>query len=180
MRHGHVLRWMRVPKGCAALALGMAVGLGCSTSPPATTVTPSSSRQSPVAETTSSAAARPLGGPGCSPESPWVDGNLGPDRIGTVRPASVPLFARMPDPVHAGLSEKLIWRMGGTGPLSIYAEHTDGTRVSPVSYGPHSGSTWNRPGDEWGSDFLLPRSGCWRFHLARTDAEGDIWIVVAI
>ena len=49
--------------------------------------------------------------------------------MGTVIPASVTLFARMPDPVHAGLSEKLIWRMGGTGLLSIYAEHRTG-RVS--------------------------------------------------
>jgi len=62
----------------------------------------------------------------------------------------------------------------------MYAEHNDGTRVSPASYGLHSGSTWNRPGDEWGSEFLLPHSGCWRFHLARTDAEGDVWIIVSV
>lgn len=166
-----------------AILIGVLVALGAFRTPaPAASpsTAPSASRQPPVVATSASATAKPLGGPGCSPESPWVDGNLGPDRIGTVRPTSVTLFARMPDPVHVGLSEKLIWRMGGTGPLSIYAEQTDGTRVAPVSYGPHSGSTWNRPGDEWGSEFLLPRAGCWRFHLARADAEGDVWIVVPI
>jgi hypothetical protein len=119
-----------------------------------------------------------LGAAQCDPESPRVPGNLGPDPIGTVQPPTASLFARMATPMHSGVPEKIIWRMTGSGALLLYAEHTDGTRVAPNDYGPHAGSTWQRPGDEFGSEFVLPKPGCWRFHLERSDTSGDVWVIV--
>lgn len=74
----------------------------------------------------------------------------------------------------------MIWRMTGSGPLRAYAEHQDGSRVQPTSLGTHSASDWDRPGDEWGSSFVLPSAGCWRFHLERNDVQGDIWVRVPL
>jgi len=117
-----------------------------------------------------------LGGLDCNPPSPRVRGNLGLDLLGTSEGGSV--FARMSDPLRPQTEEKIIWRVTGTGALRAFAEHTDGARVLPARIGPHSGSDWQRPGDEWGSAFVLPKSGCWRFHLERDGVKGDVWVLV--
>lgn len=88
------------------------------------------------------------------------------------------MFARMGDPLRPQTEEKIIWRISGHGALRAFAEHNDGTLVLPTSIGAHSGSDWQRPGDEWGSTFLLPKSGCWRFHLERNGVQGDFWVLV--
>jgi hypothetical protein len=84
-----------------------------------------------------------------------------------------------PLPLHAGREVKIVWRMTGRGALSLYAESPAGERVAP-GFGPdaHSQSTWDRPGDEWGSGFTFPAPGCWRVHASRVDASGDVWFLV--
>jgi len=84
----------------------------------------------------------------------------------------------MATPLHTLVPEKIIWRISGSGALSLYAEHSDRTRVAPTEYGPHTSSSWERPGDEFGSEFVLPHPGCWRFHLERSGGAGDIWVIV--
>ena len=64
---------------------------------------------------------------------------------------------------------KIVWKMtGGSGDLRLSAEHADGTRVQPT-WGPtaHGPSSWQRPGQEWGSEFVFPKAGCWRITAAR-------------
>jgi len=40
------------------------------------------------------------------------------------------------------------------------------------------GSTWQRPGDEWGSSFRFDAPGCWQIHATRSDVNGDLWLLV--
>lgn len=63
---------------------------------------------------------------------------------------------------------KIVWRMTGTGPLSLVAIGPDGRRVPP-EWGPegHPSSSWNRPGDEWGSGFRFTTPGCWNVVATR-------------
>jgi len=47
---------------------------------------------------------------------------------------------------------KTIWRMTGTGDLSVEATGPRGQTIHPDGVPePHAGSNWDRPGDEWGS-----------------------------
>lgn len=83
------------------------------------------------------------------------------------------------DPIVAKQEAKIVWRMTGTGDFHIVALSPHGTRLSPSS-GPdlHTGSSWNRPGDEWGTLFTFPTPGCWNMHAIRSQASGDIWLMV--
>jgi hypothetical protein len=85
-------------------------------------------------------------------------------------------FAPVPLPV--GKEVKIVWRMTGSGPLRITATRSDGMSARRT-FGPeeHTGSNWNRPGDEWGTGFVFPEAGCWDLHLARTLGSGDVWLV---
>ncbi len=75
---------------------------------------------------------------------------------------------------------KFVWRMTGTGSFQIVALHPDVAPLAPI-WGPdaHGGSSWNtHPGDEWGTGFNFPTSGCWDLHVTRDHAAGDVWITV--
>jgi hypothetical protein len=71
---------------------------------------------------------------------------------------------------------KIVWRMTGTDELfTVQGRHDDGTVILP-SWGPeyHEGSNWDRPGDEWGTGFQFPKSGCWTLTATRGTASGEI------
>ncbi|GHO45059.1 hypothetical protein [Ktedonospora formicarum] len=89
------------------------------------------------------------------------------------------LMPTKPLPLHAKQEVKIVWRMTGTGEVHLKAYTPNGKSVEPV-WGPegHSGSNWNRPGDEWGTGFMFPTSGCWDIHVERTNAAGDVWLNV--
>jgi hypothetical protein len=78
-----------------------------------------------------------------------------------------------------GDEEKIVWRMTGTGPLTLEAIGPGGIRRRPI-WGPnfHEGSSWNKPGDEWGAGYVFSAPGCWDLHAARGSATGDVWIQV--
>jgi hypothetical protein len=77
------------------------------------------------------------------------------------------------------VSIKIVWRMTGTGDLSLVSIGPNGEIVKP-DWGPepHGGSNWLRPGDEWGAGFTFPSAGCWDLHASRDDVGGDIYIEV--
>lgn len=120
----------------------------------------------------------PLGVPGCRPPSPARQEVHGPMEVrGTA--SGVELWALILGsfPVGAQQNVKIVWRMTGSGSFQLFARHIDGTRLeSPLQ--PHTGSTWNRPGDEWGSAFNFPKPGCWQLHASRGTASGDVWLMV--
>ncbi len=114
----------------------------------------------------------PLGQAGCQPPSPV--------RAFEVRGTSdsAEIYGLM-SPVEVGEEVKIVWRMTGSGELSITVTGPTG-EVAPLTFGPerHGGSTYDRPGDEWGSGYRFDQPGCWHLHLERADTSGDVWLQV--
>lgn len=81
---------------------------------------------------------------------------------------------------RVGEELKIVWRMTGTdGEFNVEGRHEDGTLTSPI-WGPeaHGGSTWERPGDEWGTGFNFPQPGCWTLTASRGPTSGQIYLDV--
>jgi hypothetical protein len=83
-------------------------------------------------------------------------------------------------PPRAGDELKIVWRMTGNGPLRVTFRAPDES-ITPLEFGPepHAASSFDHPGDEWGTGFRFTSPGCWHIHLARTDTSGDVWLDVA-
>jgi hypothetical protein len=90
------------------------------------------------------------------------------------------LFPTHAGPIRQGDDLKIVWRMTGEGPLAVSYVNPDGQPRGLV-FGPepHDVSTYNRPGDEWGTGFRFDQPGCWHIHLQRTTGAGDVWLTVA-
>jgi hypothetical protein len=88
------------------------------------------------------------------------------------------VFARYP--VEPGKETKIVWRMTGTGPLSIGAVGPAGQRLRPA-WGPefHTGSSWHKPGEEWGTAFRFPVAGCWTIHASRGSSSAVAGVLVS-
>lgn len=127
-----------------------------------------------------------VGGPNCRPTSQLVtllSGGgprplLGTPAAGTDTRAVLAFFLV---PI-AGVEQKMILRMNGTGALEIHAQHDDGTRIAPngVDAG-HTSSSYDPifPGtNEYGVLMTFPKSGCWQVHVQRTGAAADFYLVV--
>ncbi len=85
-------------------------------------------------------------------------------------------------PIHSGDEVKIVWRMTGEGDLAVTYESPEGNPAQ-LTFGPepHGGSSYARPGAEWGTGFLFDEPGCWHIHLQRTVGKGDVWVnVIAI
>jgi hypothetical protein len=54
----------------------------------------------------------------------------------------------------------------------------DGTLIQPVWHEYHESSTWERPGQEWGTGFNFPEPGCWTITVAYGDTRGTIALKV--
>ncbi len=170
------MRTSRAVVAVAALLLASSCiggAAGRSTSPSPTGAVPS-----PIASPTTPA----VGIPGCPhPPSPShglheflveVHGSAEHGQLWAL------IFQKPGDPIRAGKPVKIVWRMTGTGDLSLVAVDEGGTQVAPDLLGAHLSSTWHRPGDEWGSRFTFPHPGCWDVHAERTSVTGDIWLSV--
>ena len=75
----------------------------------------------------------------------------------------------------------IIWRATGSGPFQVVASGPGNARLLPVNGpDPHpEGSNWQRPGDEWGTNFIFPTPGCWQLQVTRgTDLTASIWLSV--
>ena len=77
------------------------------------------------------------------------------------------------DKVVAGQEIKVVWRMTGSGSLSISATGPDAKIIQP-KWGPesHGSSNWDRPGEEWGTGWVFPSAGCWTINATRTNGSG--------
>lgn len=83
---------------------------------------------------------------------------------------------------------KIRWRIPDDGdPLSEPAEPViDAVGPGGLVIGPvddpffHSGSDWDRPGDEWGTGWEFPVPGCWTIRVESGGATAEISIDVEI
>jgi len=81
--------------------------------------------------------------------------------------------------IHSGDAVKIVWRMTGSGAFHLGATSTAGS-AAPLTFGPDGprGSSWTRPGEEWGTGFVFPSAGCWDMHAVRGTLSGDVWLLV--
>jgi hypothetical protein len=151
----------------AAAVLALCVA-SCSSAPVAV--------QPPASTATTS-----VDGGDCASRTPVVVGpGVGPEVTGITRDAQLHGLLFSAGPVQVGDELKVVWRMTGSGPLEATAVAPDGATV-PLAWGPeaHGGSSYDRPGDEWGVGYRFTQPGCWQLHLARDDVRGDVWLEVA-
>ena len=82
-------------------------------------------------------------------------------------------------PPRVGDEVKIVWRMTGNGPLKVVLTAPNGVN-QPLVFGPeaHDASTYDRPGDEWGTGFHFTMRGCWHIRMTRADNTGDVWLDV--
>lgn len=83
-------------------------------------------------------------------------------------------------PFARGAEVKIVWRVTGTGDVDLAAISPSGERVLPIK-GPlyHSTSTFDRPGDEWGSVFVFEELGCWELRIERGGVVGHVAVLVS-
>lgn len=83
------------------------------------------------------------------------------------------------DQAKALTDEKIVWRISGSGPLKIEAQDENGIVTHPV-WGPeyHVSSSWNRPGEEYGTGFNFPEPGCWTITVTHGETVGEISLQV--
>jgi len=97
---------------------------------------------------------------------------------GVSRDAEVWGLLFMEAPFARGREVKIVWRMTGEGPLRVSAVLPGGKRTQPIWLEDHGGSTWQRPGYEWGTGWKFPKAGCWKIELTRTRGSGHVWLRV--
>jgi hypothetical protein len=153
----------------AALSIVVALALACGHSSPAPT-----SKGGHLGS---------LGTAGCQPAAAFhvvgSNGGLPEAGMDTTRGSIWALaFSRMPPP--AGQEIKVVWRMTGAGAFAFRVSDATGQVISLV-WGPedHGSSTWKHPGDEVGTGFKFPHSGCWQIHVTRPNVDADLWLGVA-
>jgi hypothetical protein len=152
---------VRCPRVSVLVMAGVLSFAAC-TSNPAAQPAPSVGSTAPTRSTGSSAAAACPPSPLSTPSSsrlPEIEG------VGQ----GVTLWALGPTP-RRGQEVKIVWRMTGAGDLWIRAVGPGGTTLDPV-WGPepHYASTWHRPGDEWGTGWVFPITGCWIVQASRSE-----------
>lgn len=112
----------------------------------------------------------------CQPSRIQTSANSPPEIQGTMSSDGEMWALLFFDKAHAKQDVKIVWRITGTGEqFIVQARHEDGTVISPI-WGPepHEGSTWNRPGAEWGTGFNFPKPGCWTLTATRDTTIGEI------
>jgi hypothetical protein len=164
--------------------LGLAPALtvtACGATPPTPSAPPSSQTSLSAGQPPASGSSAPVTTSTCPPTA-RLDGSAAlPERQGAGDGATLWALLFPTGPVlTAGKEIKVVWRMTGSGDFSVSATGPDGTVVKPV-WGPepHGGSSWNRPGGEWGTGWVFPTAGCWTVSAKRTTGSGYLVLRVA-
>jgi len=86
-----------------------------------------------------------------------------------------------PVPVEVDTEWKLVWRITGTGDLEVSAIDPEGGDHEPT-HDPiaHGSSNFDRPGDEWGTFFRFPTSGCWKVIARRGTTVATLTVRVVV
>jgi hypothetical protein len=112
----------------------------------------------------------------CQPSRTQISKNEFPEIQGTMSSDGEMWALLFFDKAHAKEDLKIVWRITGSGQqFTVLARNEDGTVVSPT-WGPedHGGSSWERPGYEWGTGFNFPKPGCWTLTATRGTTVGQI------
>jgi hypothetical protein len=126
-----------------------------------------------------------LGAPGCHPASPITSGGAGLPLVqGTGHGATLWGLLMFPHPLPArtGDQEKIVWWMTGSGLLRYMVAIGPDGRRHRLAWGPafhEQGSSWHKPGQEWGAGYVFTSPGCWDLRAARGNATADVWLDVA-
>jgi hypothetical protein len=162
---------------CTLLLLGACTAPGHARPPtPATTTQAGGTAAAP----TTTATATPIAWHGCrppSPAAPWAKGTGLIEVHGTATPGVslwALVFERVPVPV--GQQVKIVWRMTGSGAFTVAGRDARGLARLADGPGRHDSSTWDRPGEEWGTVWVFPRPGCWHLRATRGTTSGDLWL----
>jgi hypothetical protein len=129
----------------------------------------------------------PLGRAGCEPASPLTRGREGlPEAFGTA--VGGQLWALFFHGSRASETEASFADMVGeelklvlkstAGTTLTSATAPDGTERQPVWQQGHTGSNWERPGNEWGTGWQITEPGCWRIHVGPRAKGADVWFRV--
>ncbi|GAA3883517.1 hypothetical protein GCM10022381_27120 [Leifsonia kafniensis] len=184
---------MRSRATSAFLVLGIASALllaACGTGAPGPSPVPPSATSSetasaPVAGGTP-APAPSLGQPGaagCAPASPTaLDPASGFTEVQGTAPAGNSVYGLIMSPFPLAASNttsKFVWRITGSGDLTVKVKRPDGS-TGELAWGPddHEDSTYNRPGDEWGTGIILKDPGCWELNFERAGVQSTVYLVV--
>jgi len=85
------------------------------------------------------------------------------------------------NPLRVNEQVKIVWRITGTGELHL-TSIAPGGGTQPLQWGPDEhtlGSTYGRPGQEWGAGYLFTQPGCWDLHAIRGNATANVWLNIA-
>lgn len=76
--------------------------------------------------------------------------------------------------------QKIVWRVTGTGAPAVSVVSPSGDEGA-LAWGPepHSGSNYDRPGDEYGTGIVLQEPGCWRLTVERDNGRADVSLQVS-
>lgn len=120
------------------------------------------------------------GTPGCDPATPFSPASLY-EATATSSGVDAWVLAYQRPPWQVDQEVKVIWKVDGSGDASFVAIDERGGELSP-SWGPnsHVDSSFNRPGDEWGTAFALPDEGCWELRVSRDEGHASIWLEVEV
>ena len=92
-------------------------------------------------------------------------------------------FARAEDggQVVHGKEAKIVWKIGGTGGIAFTTAGPSGAPAK-LAWGPqgHGGSTWERPGTEYGTGWVFPAAGCWTITATRDDGTSGALALVVV
>lgn len=139
----------------------------------------STDRPGQIASPTATPTPQPLGAAGCHPASP--SGAFPAEIYGTAVNGTVWAWFMWSYPPKAGMEDKTVWRLGGPDPHgtpTFALLGPDGQVGSLTGLQAHGGSTWDRPGVEYGSGLLFPAAGCWDVHVTLGQLHGDVYVVV--
>jgi hypothetical protein len=133
-----------------------------------------------VISSSPNAAGSPSPKPRCATFSPATQGGEVQAKSGEITvfgqfqgPGELPI--RSSDQVS-----KVVWRMTGKGDLKIKIQSPSG-KYESVAWGPepHGSSSYDRPGDEWGTGIAFNLPGCWKLDLIRSvRGTATIWLDV--
>jgi hypothetical protein len=81
--------------------------------------------------------------------------------------------------VYVNAEAKIVWRITGEdGEFEAQAQSEAGEIIQPVWEQYHESSTWERPGEEWGTVFIFPEPGCWTITVTYGETAGTITLKV--